>query len=202
MCAAGILAHYVGDACQPLHVSHLHHGEPLPGDGDDVKEIKKEVHEVYETVMLDHFRSKGLGGENDQVRGLVDGINDALSGKKAKADVVGGHAAAVKVVRLMGETVTTLPPESIVKAYPLEGTQGERAAVLWAKFKHETISCMAAGCLRLASLWESAWKEGDGDQNVKAGDLAEVKQKDLQKLYQSPNFLPSKPLGEMKNLLQ
>ena len=27
--AAGVLAHYVGDACQPLHVSRLHHG--LPG---------------------------------------------------------------------------------------------------------------------------------------------------------------------------
>jgi hypothetical protein len=202
VCAAGILAHYVGDACQPLHVSHLHHGSPLPDDDEDVAKIKKEVHEVYETVMLDHYRSKGLGGEQDQARGLVDGINDALSGKKAKADVVGGHDAAVKVVRLMGETVETLPPQSIVNAYPLEGTQGERATALWKRFKHETISCMAAGCLRLASLWESAWKEGNGDKNVDAGNLAEVKQKELQKLYQNPNFLPSKPLKEMKDMLQ
>ena len=29
LCAAGCLAHYVGDACQPLHISRLHHGQPL-----------------------------------------------------------------------------------------------------------------------------------------------------------------------------
>ena len=28
LCAAGTTAHYVGDACQPLHVSRLHHGHP------------------------------------------------------------------------------------------------------------------------------------------------------------------------------
>jgi hypothetical protein len=28
VCAAGVLAHYVGDACQPLHISFLHHGDP------------------------------------------------------------------------------------------------------------------------------------------------------------------------------
>src|SRR5439155_2744617 len=26
--AAGIVAHYVGDACQPLHISYFHHGDP------------------------------------------------------------------------------------------------------------------------------------------------------------------------------
>src|SRR3984957_15493745 len=29
---AGVLAHYVGDACQPLHVSRLHHGVPGAGE--------------------------------------------------------------------------------------------------------------------------------------------------------------------------
>src|SRR6185503_2557605 len=28
VCAAGVLTHYVGDACQPLHISFLHDGDP------------------------------------------------------------------------------------------------------------------------------------------------------------------------------
>src|SRR5262249_24000053 len=28
VCAAGVLTHYVGDACQPLHISYLHDGDP------------------------------------------------------------------------------------------------------------------------------------------------------------------------------
>jgi hypothetical protein len=28
VCAAGVLCHYVGDACQPLHISYLHDGDP------------------------------------------------------------------------------------------------------------------------------------------------------------------------------
>ena len=28
LCAAGVLAHYIGDACQPLHISYLHDGDP------------------------------------------------------------------------------------------------------------------------------------------------------------------------------
>jgi len=29
VCAAGIVAHYVGDSCQPLHISFLYNGEPM-----------------------------------------------------------------------------------------------------------------------------------------------------------------------------
>ena len=46
----GVLAHYVGDACQPLHVSRLHHG--VPGAGEDA------VHSVYETTMLDEHAAE------------------------------------------------------------------------------------------------------------------------------------------------
>ncbi len=36
VCAAGILSHYVGDACQPLHISYMFNGDPdhkVEGDG-------------------------------------------------------------------------------------------------------------------------------------------------------------------------
>src|SRR5262249_40580416 len=50
--AAGILAHYVGDASQPLHCSYLHHGVPparkvhgrsypFPRESDEFKAFKK-----------------------------------------------------------------------------------------------------------------------------------------------------------------
>ena len=29
LCAAGVITHYLGDACQPLHISYLHDGDPL-----------------------------------------------------------------------------------------------------------------------------------------------------------------------------
>ena len=28
VCAAGVMTHYLGDACQPLHISYLHDGDP------------------------------------------------------------------------------------------------------------------------------------------------------------------------------
>jgi hypothetical protein len=46
VCAAGIMAHYVGDACQPLHTSQLHDGPPGEHSG---------VHSAFESTMLDKF---------------------------------------------------------------------------------------------------------------------------------------------------
>jgi len=198
VCAAGLLAHYVGDACQPLHVSRLHHGDPKPGDSPEVKKEKGDVHSVYETTMLDQFRSKELDGSPG---GLVTGINQALQGKKAKADVVGGRAAAVAVIQLMRETVTILPPASIVAAFPLGKKPSEQAAALWKKFKDETIRTIANGCLRLASFWESAWKEGKGDQ-INHNELVNIPRPELQGLYQDPKFLPSVPLDKYQNILK
>lgn len=205
VCAAGLLAHYVGDSCQPLHVSHLHHGAPEPNDTPKEKTARKALHSVYETVMLNNYRKRGLRGEDDEELGLIDGLNEALKKKKAKADVSSGHEAAVSVVELMRQTIKTLPPERLVEVYPikpLSQTPSERAAVLWENFKEETIKCIAAGCVRLASLWESAWVDGDGDENIKQSDLKTISPKALQKLYQDEEFLESRKLGEMKELLE
>ena len=54
----------------------------------------------------------------------------------------------------------------------------------------KTISCMSDGCLRLAALWASAWKEGSGN-DVPATKLGAVARKDLIKLYNDPAFLPA-----------
>ena len=81
VCAAGILSHYVGDACQPLHISQFY-------DGNDQQ--SKGVHAKYETNMLDKFSTE-----------IVAGVNNYVTNFKAVADVESGKAAAISVVELM-----------------------------------------------------------------------------------------------------
>ncbi len=171
ICAGGIVSHYVGDACQPLHISALHHGRP-GHEGED------KVHSVYETQMLDKRATE-----------VIAGINEELKGKKASADVKGGHAAAVSVVALMRQTVKTLPPIEVIEAFN-EAPSNNRIKHMWEVLGERTVTCMAAGCLRMASLWASAWAEGGGSK-IGNTSLVEVKHAKLTSLYNDKNFLPA-----------
>jgi hypothetical protein len=73
VCAAGVLAHYIGDACQPLHISYLHDGDPLQKVTYTFKKGKREgeqeerpfgqgVHSAYEDAMISAFRKNILNG--------------------------------------------------------------------------------------------------------------------------------------------
>ena len=64
LCAAGLLAHYVGDACQPLHGSMLADGykdrpttqtvNHRDGTTEEVEShLGAGVHSAYETAMID-----------------------------------------------------------------------------------------------------------------------------------------------------
>src|SRR5262249_23137930 len=62
VCTAGVLAHYVGDACQPLHVSRFHHGYGIdPGSTDDSHPLptgistnmEQNVHSFFEEQMFE-----------------------------------------------------------------------------------------------------------------------------------------------------
>ncbi len=182
--AAGILAHYVGDACQPLHISRLHHGFPPVKKGS----VQYSVHAVYETQMLDQ-----KGAE------LLEGIAQRLKGVKALADVKGGHGAAVAVIELMRSTFTAIPPEQLVQAYNDGTSPKDRIDRLWDGFGDRTMDAMAAGALRLASIWESAWAEGQGAQSVQ--DLGAISEDALRRLYMQNSFLESLTLEEMIDLL-
>lgn len=171
ICAGGILSHYVGDACQPLHVSFLHHGRP-DHPGEDM------VHSVYETTMLDRFAAD-----------IIAGINQTLQSKTAPPDVKGGHAAASSVIELMRGTIKKLPPLTVIDAFN-EGTGNNRVRHMFDALGKKTIVCMSDGCLRLAALWASAWKEGGGNQ-IPANKLGEVKRSTLMTLYNNPDFLPA-----------
>lgn len=94
VCAAGILAHYVGDACQPLHGSRLTNTNG--------------VHSPYETKMLNNNR----GGE----RGVVGTIRKGLEGRVA-ADVADGADTAVRTVMLMRKAHSILSPERSIQVW-------------------------------------------------------------------------------------
>ena len=178
LCAAGIVSHYVGDACQPLHASFLHHGRP------DHPEEKK-VHSVYETNMIERRAAE-----------LIAGVLAVLDGQSASTQVVGGHAAAVAVVDLLRRTVTTLPPLDIIEAFNA-ATGTARIPHMWDVLGDRTVTCIANGCDLLASLWVSAWQEGDGDE-IPLNRLKPLDRADLKRLYNDREFLPALRLPELE----
>src|SRR5262249_29158612 len=103
VCAAGIVAHYIGDACQPLHISQYHHGRN-PADTAHAK-----VHSVYETTMI------GRHG-----RDLIQMIPKATTNDVPEIVPNGrptGRDAAQAVVALMRRTVDRLAPLTIVNLF-------------------------------------------------------------------------------------
>jgi hypothetical protein len=169
VCAAGILAHYVGDACQPLHVSYLHHGEKNRGE--------EKVHSYYESEMVDR-----------RAGNIIAGVNAELKGRSAKPEINGGKEAAISVIELMRSTFETLPPPDIIKAYRDSQNGDGRMEKFFSEVGERTMKCMAKGCLRLASIWESAWREGKG-QDISKNKLVRVPKEDLMRLYNDDKFL-------------
>ena len=180
--AAGVLAHYVGDACQPLHVSRLHHG--LPDDPSD-----DDVHSVYETKMLDRHAAE-----------IVSGVNSALDGYHAGDSqgpplVTGSAEAADAVVTLMARTVAAIPPMDIVEVFTAN-PGAQRDPALWNAFGRKTINRLADGARTLAVLWRSAWDEGGGER-IGASRITAQSEQALQALYEDKTFAPNVWLREM-----
>jgi hypothetical protein len=116
VCAAGVLTHYVGDACQPLHISYLHDGDPLRavthtvhhrnGGQDERKDpLGMGVHSAYEDDMVNAHREDILEG--------LKGTPKAGANER----VADGFSAARETVELMQATFELLPPTDIVQAY-------------------------------------------------------------------------------------
>jgi hypothetical protein len=179
--AAGVLAHYIGDACQPLHVSRLHHG--LPNDESDDR-----VHAVYENDMLDQF-----AGE------VVTGVNNALSGYVAGGGggpelVTGADNAAAVVVALMERTIAALPPAEILDTFNAHPGAG-RTKSMWEALGDRTIERLADGAKTLAVVWRSAWQEGGGE-DLPMSQMKIQSDKKLQNLYEQKDFAPNEWLKD------
>jgi hypothetical protein len=182
--AAGLMAHYVGDACQPLHGSVLANGFP---DGRG-----KGVHSAYESSMIDHHATE-----------IVAGLQAALPGTPRPTAVTTGQQAAVAVVELMDRAAKAVDPTALVNTYAATpgGSSKAVTGVLWAQFGDATIGILADGAVTLAMLWESAWTQGKGDTRIPAKSLAPVAEASLQALYVDTQFVPSLDLDAIGAVL-
>jgi hypothetical protein len=169
LAACGVLAHYVGDACQPLHASRWHDGR-TPAE--------KGVHSDYETRMV-----------TDERAAIATGLDTVLAGAKTPAVITGHHAAATAVVELMHRTIDRLPPATLIDDWvsAKHGAAHPRSDALWQRLGQPTIDCLADGVQTLAMLWTSAWKEA----RAKAPAATPASIDDLTRLYLDPAFAPS-----------
>ena len=141
--AAGILAHYVGDAAQPLHASHLHDGSTSDEKG---------VHSQYETKMMDRYR-----------RQIVSGVNTVLADRQITSRFTGTRRAAEATVELMRYVRSVLSPRQIIDAYVAAKQTANTNDALWAAVGQATIDVVAEGAVYLAEIWQSAWLDGNGE---------------------------------------
>jgi len=178
LCAAGILAHYVGDACQPLHSSV--HADGLDGASTG-------VHSTYEELMVNKYAS--------ELAKKLDGKPKGLDPQaKSVKEITSGRQAGLAVIELMARAHRYLPPTDICKTYDDLGG-GHKAAVLdglWQAYDDATVRCIADGARTLGQLWQAAYNLNP------AGDYSgEVSQETLQVMYEDASFLPSLHLANL-----
>lgn len=205
--AAGVLAHYVGDACQPLHSSYLSNGDPA--DDQTIQYTAKRtsskhtkgdvypkttnpgngVHTAYEDAMID---------------ARIDTIWPALPASGVNAEAIppidSGQAAGFATLALMKKTQETIPPKEIVEAFKEANGNRDVSAALAERFEDRTVECLARGSNYLAAIWTAAWQEGQGGQNVP--NLGLVTPEKLIKLYRDRSELPSMHLDTIQPELE
>jgi len=176
LCAVGILSHYVGDACQPLHGSM--HSDGLDGASTG-------VHSAYEEKMIDAFPK--------EVRTGLDGFAIGKLGP-ALNKVTTGHEAGIACLELMRRSARRLPPTRICEVYDDLGGGGSKATLqnLWTALGDDTIACLADGARTLAMLWESAYRQGTA-----AAFKNTVAASSLRKAYERKKFLESRHLANV-----
>jgi hypothetical protein len=206
LCAAGIVAHYVGDACQPLHGSMFADGfadrvtskDVHKRDGTVEKQkthVGEGVHSTYESAMIDR-KSADLLTALEKLRGKKGPVLDI---QKDKAN---GKGAALEVVRLMDRTAEAIDPTTLINAYVKAGGKNTNPVkdALFAQFGAATVGVMADGGRTLAAIWQAAWDAGEGDA-IDQPDLDDVDPSALLKLYNDPAFVPSLNLDDIGPVL-
>ncbi len=178
--AAGCLAHYIGDACQPLHSSQ--HSDGLNG-------ATTGVHSTYEDNMVDA-----------RADDIAAGIGDAIKNLSFTPRTIGSSRDAAKAAMdLMIFAQETLPPETICQTYndarPGGGKNPTKAApvldALWKKCGPQTIEVIAAGAVTLGAIWAAAWTlSGASDESAWLTTVFDGPN-DLMPVYEDKDFLPS-----------
>jgi hypothetical protein len=205
--AAGVCAHYVGDASQPLHGSWL-------SDGDPTRQVKRlepkkqqwinvifgqGVHSAFETEMV-----------ADKARPLIDGIATWLPKRNKGALRHNGKDCALATLQLMHDVAEILPPMTIVESYQAaltaanDSERGHKSQTImdqmWNDLGVATVKVMVEGAKTLAIIWDSAWKVGKGE-DLDSTALGPIDKDLLRKRYIDPDFVPSKQLNQIGPLL-
>ncbi len=178
--AAGCLAHYVGDACQPLHGSQ--HSDGLNGASTG-------VHSTYEDNMVNAY--------SDQIAAGFPEAADSLTFKPRT--ISSPRDAAFAIMDLMNFCHNTLPPENICTVYndarpgDHKNASKDKAVLkaLWDNCGEQTIVVIAAGAVTLAALWEAAWKLGKPGGNAAWLSTTYDGAAILQPIYEGTEFLRS-----------
>jgi hypothetical protein len=199
VCAAGVLTHYVGDACQPLHISYLHDGDPLrpyeytyskgkKAGQSELRPLGQGVHSAYEDTMV-----------NDNRAAILDGLTQTPttnSGERLRS----GFEAAKATIALMRATFELIPPADLVQFYIDHGSNAHKASgALWQRYGQRTVQVMQNGTHLLARLWESAWAVGNGDRKIKKA--IPIDPDEAMDLVANPQFLPSTTINKIGSLL-
>ncbi len=186
VCAMGVMSHYIGDACQPLHGSVLSDGyrdraEPgangWPGRG---------VHATFENKMIDRFSAPLLAAIGPAAQAGAGG---------AVPPIANGQDAAFAVVALMDFSARTIPPGELCDRYIALGGGASKPVVqgLWDSFSDRTATLMGAGANCLAATWEAALA-ASGVALPAAETFTEPA---LAAIYQDPAFVPSLTLDQI-----
>ncbi|WP_010189043.1 hypothetical protein [Sphingomonas sp. PAMC 26605] len=188
LCAAGVISHYIGDACQPLHGSYLSDGyqdRPVATTGKTKKWQGKGVHSAYEDKMVDMFSGPLLDMILPAARAFAEPI-------PAMTD---GSDAAFATVSLMAYCAGVIPPSELCDKYIELGGGTSKPVIqgLWTAFGPRTGEVMAAGACYLAAVWDAAYLAG-GQPALAA---AQVSDTTLAGIYQDEAFAPSLTLDKI-----
>jgi len=178
--AAGCLAHYVGDSCQPLHSSQ--HSDGLDGAATG-------VHSTYEDNMVDAYA--------DQIAAGIEGAIGKLTFKPRK--IGSARDAAMVVMDLMNSCHETLPPTTICQVYNAARTGSSKSATknaavlkdLWDNCGQATIEVIAAGAVTLAAIWQAAWALSGASASTAWLARSYAGKTNLMPIYEDKGFLRS-----------
>ncbi|MBN1980695.1 MAG: hypothetical protein JW795_04140 [Chitinivibrionales bacterium] len=204
--AAGIVTHYVFDACMPLHISYLHHGDPLgPRRSVMIGGKQKEISVAYD--VHDEFDNQVIENHVDDLRVRLPPLIRAFDARNipvAIGKIKSGHDAIVAVVELMRKTVEEYAaPVRIVADFQemLDLPKRQRSDRLWEIYGEGMLKAIAAAVVLTARLWEAAWKTGNGKATIR--NLDAVDEDVLKNIYNTKTgFLDSLTLMELQEILK